>query len=550
MESLGHADLLNPSSSRGSVAVSASRERRTSGQQSVFGAAEIHHTHRSDMGLNGFCAAPVGSPTAAELLAGLASQTDSPAITIPTKQSKTGVPLYNGGVVPPSATVEGSHAGVLAHTPNGYPVQLKGMAGVTGGPMHPLTSRARLTENGDRTAHEKCPLVKRRINGDLKARQVQQQKRRAGENRDMGLGTPNGLIMGPLGLGSSVDPVFAAGGSDSKWRRLADGNAAHKSSEAPRGARAVAPLMVTVNCSNSSYSNQMTINHVHSFNPQSPLTHQTNQHNGHKVASPGPPAAPSQTSHIEAKCIPTPPPSAGAGWSAEHIAQQCIIPCMKYYGICVKDNFLGPQLGDRVLEEVEVLNRSGKFRGGQLVSQKSIPSRSIRGDQIAWVEGREPGCESIGALMAYIDEAVMYSAANGQLGDCVINGRTKAMVACYPGNGAGYVRHVDNPNGDGRCITCIYYLNKNWDAEKQGGLLQIYPEGKNVVASIEPSFDRLLIFWSDRRNPHEVKPAYATRYAITVWYFDAKERAEAKEKYRLASGQKGVQVPVTQNSRT
>lgn len=426
MESLGHTDLLNPSSSRRSVAVKPSQERVTSGQQLVCGAAEIH---RADMGLKGFCAAPVGSPTAAELLADLASQTDSPAITTPTKQSKTGVPLYNGGVVSPSATVEGSQGDVLAHTPNGYPAQTKGHAGLTVDPVYPLISRACLVENGDRTAHEKCPLVMRRINGDLKARQVQPQKRRGGENRDVGSGTLNGLMLGSPELGTSVDPVFPSGDSDSKRRRLVDVSAAHKSSEAPRVARAVAPLAVTVN------SSQMTINHVHYVTPQSPLTSpalHTNQQNGHKVA---PPAAPSQTSPVEADSIPTPLPPAGAGWSAERIAQQYIVPCMKSYGICVKDTFLGPQLGSKVLEEVEVLNQTGKFRGGQLVSQKNIPSRSIRGDQIAWVEGREPGCESIGALMAHIDEAVMYSAANGQLGDCVINGRTKVRG----GTGWGHV---------------------------------------------------------------------------------------------------------------
>lgn len=426
MESLGHADLLNPS---GSVAVSASPERRASSQPVVPGAADIHHTYRADMGLNGFCSAPVGSPTAAELLAGLASQTDSPGVTTPTKQSKTGVPLYNGGVVTPCATVEGSHAGVLAHTPNGYPAQMKGVAGVNGSPMYSLTSRACLVENGERTAHEKCPSVMRRINGDLKARQVQQQKRRGGENRDLGSETLNGLVIGSPELGGSADPVFASGDSDFKRRKLADGSVAHKSPEASRVARAVAPLTANnVNCSNSSHSSQMTINHVHCVTPQSPVTPptpHTNQHKGRKVASSGPPATPSQTSPVEANSIPAPPPPAGPSWSAERIAQQYIIPCMKYYGICVKDNFLGPQLGDRVLEEVNVLNHSGKFRGGQLVSQKNIPSRSIRGDQIAWVEGREPGCESIGALMAHIDETVMYSAANGQLGDCVINGRTK-----------------------------------------------------------------------------------------------------------------------------
>uniref|UniRef100_A0A8B9TUS9 Egl-9 family hypoxia inducible factor 3 n=1 Tax=Anas platyrhynchos TaxID=8839 RepID=A0A8B9TUS9_ANAPL len=86
--------------------------------------------------------------------------------------------------------------------------------------------------------------------------------------------------------------------------------------------------------------------------------------------------------------------------------------------------------------------------------------------------------------------------------------------------------------GDGRCITCIYYLNKNWDSKLHGGILRIFPEGKSYVADVEPIFDRLLFFWSDRRNPHEVQPSYATRYAMTVWYFDAEERAEAKKKFR------------------
>ncbi|XP_053328576.1 prolyl hydroxylase EGLN2 [Spea bombifrons] len=228
---------------------------------------------------------------------------------------------------------------------------------------------------------------------------------------------------------------------------------------------------------------------------------------------------------------------------SQRMAVDYIVPCMAYYGICVKDHFLGDALGSGVLDEVELLNRSGKFRDGQLVSQRTIPSKNIRGDQITWVEGKEPGCENIGVLMSRIDEVIMH--CGGKLGSYVINGRTKAMVACYPGNGMGYVRHVDNPNRDGRCLTCIYYLNQNWDTKVHGGLLQIFPEGRSVVANIEPIFDRLLIFWSDRRNPHEVKPAYATRYAITVWYFDAKERAEAKDKYRLASGQKGIHVPVS-----
>lgn len=112
----------------------------------------------------------------------------------------------------------------------------------------------------------------------------------------------------------------------------------------------------------------------------------------------------------------------------------------------------------------------------------------------------------------------------------------QAMVACYEGKGSHYVKHVDNPNGDGRCITCIYYLNIDWDINQSGGLLRIFPEGwkngKNEVADIAPIFDRITFFWSDRRNPHEVQPALRTRYAITLWYFDAIERENAVKRHQ------------------
>ncbi|XP_013911919.1 PREDICTED: egl nine homolog 2 [Thamnophis sirtalis] len=218
------------------------------------------------------------------------------------------------------------------------------------------------------------------------------------------------------------------------------------------------------------------------------------------------------------------------------LACDYVVPCLARYGLCVKDAFLGEALGGQILAQVEGLHRGGKFQDGQLVLRRAGPARRIRGDQVAWVEGREPGCRAIGALMARLDQLILQCA--GKLGGYEISGRTKAMVACYPGNGLGYVRHVDNPHGDGRCVTCIYYLNRKWDSKVHGGLLQIFPEGRPVVANIDPIFDRLLIFWSDQRNPHQVKPAFATRYAITVWYFDAKERARAKEAHQRASAQK------------
>ncbi|KAG8036568.1 hypothetical protein G9C98_003890 [Cotesia typhae] len=214
-----------------------------------------------------------------------------------------------------------------------------------------------------------------------------------------------------------------------------------------------------------------------------------------------------------------------------------VIYDMNTYGVCVVDGFLGPDRGLAVFKEVLSMYDSGMFQAGQLVSNKASlrNSQSIRGDKILWIDGKESECKNIGMLISQVDAIIVKAnkmQKNGTLGNYTINGRTKAMLACYPGDGSHYVKHVDNPNRDGRCITAIYYLNINWNTIENGGLLRIFPEGwKDQVANIEPLFDRIIFFWSDRRNPHEVQPAYKTRYAITLWYFDAAERSKACQKY-------------------
>ncbi|KAL4647325.1 hypothetical protein GN956_G8574 [Arapaima gigas] len=505
MESLQHSDFLKQGSSLEPENRS-KLEEKSKHRDCVHGPDP---QRRPAMGMNGYCTAPVGTSTAAELLADLASKALSPGAAVLKREAKTGLPLCNGEVTPPAAA---SHSDGLVKVPNSH-LERKEAAEVPSG-LQPV-------ENVEKTLRDSTVHSAKRANGELYVRQLAVHRRNGVENRDSGVGGVGSVRATGMAV-ISEEPSSP----ECKRRRVEADE--HKADA--KTTKAVMPLGAN-----------MDSNHH-----GGPHSHGLRIHHSGFQPKPSPPLAQKPcNSPAEAQAI----PAITAGWSAERIAQQYIVPCMRYYGICVKDGFLGLPLGERVLEEVQTLNQSGSFHGGQLVSQRSIPSRSIRGDQIAWVEGCEPGCKNIGLLMAHIDEAVMYSAMNGQLGNCVINGRTKAMVACYPGDGTGYVRHVDNPNGDGRCITCIYYLNKNWDCKVHGGLLQIYPEGRNMVANIEPVFDRLLIFWSDRRNPHEVRPAYTTRYAITVWYFDAKERAEAKEKYRLATGQKGVQVPVTQSSK-
>lgn len=98
-----------------------------------------------------------------------------------------------------------------------------------------------------------------------------------------------------------------------------------------------------------------------------------------------------------------------------------------------------------------------------------------------------------------------------------------------------YVEHSDNSlDSDGavranfRHITCIYYLNENWEYKEDGGSLRIYPGSSNLFSSseakhkcryvdINPINGRLLLFDSKLYHSVQEVKKYKSRLALTLW---------------------------------
>jgi len=112
-----------------------------------------------------------------------------------------------------------------------------------------------------------------------------------------------------------------------------------------------------------------------------------------------------------------------------------VIRDMDTYGVCVVDNFLGPEMGMAVLDEVKTMYSKGVFKDGQLVSNKAKNDlKTIRGDQITWIDGKESSCRNIGFLISQVDNIIVRANNmnnNGKMGDYTINGRTKVCSATH-----------------------------------------------------------------------------------------------------------------------
>ena len=188
----------------------------------------------------------------------------------------------------------------------------------------------------------------------------------------------------------------------------------------------------------------------------------------------------------------------------------------------------------------------GALAGGRSGHGLAYVMQPVRGDHVAWFGGDEPACrfKALPVLLQRVDTLVSELAPHVPELRGVKN-RTKAMVTCYPGGGARYVRHCDTTRGathNGRILTAVYYANGGGWSAKDGGELRIFSPMNSTEdpvverATLPPLGDRLVIFSSDNRVPHEVLAAHFQRFACTIWYFDERLRGAALDEAYVGDG--------------
>jgi len=134
----------------------------------------------------------------------------------------------------------------------------------------------------------------------------------------------------------------------------------------------------------------------------------------------------------------------------------------------------------------------------------------VRGDRLAWLAD-QPRDTAEAAALALFEE--LRGACNLSLMLGLFE--FESHYALFP-PGAAYARHRDRfRDDDARVLSCVLYLNDDWQPGDGGALrlhlhdgdaLEIPPAGGTLVAFLSQAFD------------HEVLPARRTRIALTGWF--------------------------------
>lgn len=183
-------------------------------------------------------------------------------------------------------------------------------------------------------------------------------------------------------------------------------------------------------------------------------------------------------------------------------------------GWCVAEDFIDARLRARLAGELSDRWQAGNFhRAGIGRGEQYQVNSEVRSDHVLWLDSTEDSS----AVREYLQGLEQLRLAINRelfLGLFEYEGH----MAIYP-PGSLYRKHLDQFRGtEQRAVTCILYLNANWQVD-DGGELRIYTDSErpDLHTDILPSDGRLVAFLS-ARFPHEVLPARRNRMSITGWF--------------------------------
>lgn len=181
------------------------------------------------------------------------------------------------------------------------------------------------------------------------------------------------------------------------------------------------------------------------------------------------------------------------------------------YGIV--DSFLSADETAALARQLRSRHEAGQFRQAAIGNQSVVVEKSIRGDEILWID-KATATPDEAAFLNRINQFIDYVNRTCYLG--LQEG--EFHYALYPA-GTGYQRHLDRFRSDSRRkLSVICYLNTDWQDTDGGQLALFLPQagGSEQTELVTPVGGRLVCFESDRLE-HEVRPATRERLSLTGW---------------------------------
>ncbi len=200
---------------------------------------------------------------------------------------------------------------------------------------------------------------------------------------------------------------------------------------------------------------------------------------------------------------------------------------------CVMDDFISKEIVTALAREVQNLHLETSLHQAGTGMGVATVNQALRGDYIGWLNDGKTNLQTNTEIKNSEAQAAYFEKMESlrlHLNTHLYLGLfgLESHLALYPA-GACYKKHIDrfknirvNDGKPARQISCILYLNENWE-DAFGGQLRVYKNIENEVFFNEKFFDilpisgRLVAFLSDTFY-HEVLSATQPRMSVTGWF--------------------------------